>query len=277
MTDWLMVIITAIYVVATIFICVFNGKSAKAANEQSDIARKQMQQMIEQYNSVNRPIVSIRFDIVRSGLLCFIIENEGPLPARNTKIRINSEFIANVENEVDGNRLSELCNASFYLASHQKITVLLGGQRIFNEIAKEKAKIDISYDGYDEHTEIDINQYRFLIVYDSSIEDISQHLKKMKQDNEKFHRSIVKAMEKSPQIHNVVVHSTTEDESNKFRVFKEVCLSPNSTVVQISEKLGFEKDYTNQLLLELLTVDKLIAFTFHEVTDDEDKALWYRR
>lgn len=33
-TDWLMVIITAIYVGATIFICIFNGKSATAAQKQ---------------------------------------------------------------------------------------------------------------------------------------------------------------------------------------------------------------------------------------------------
>lgn len=33
MADWLMVIITAIYVIATIVICIFNGRSAKASRE----------------------------------------------------------------------------------------------------------------------------------------------------------------------------------------------------------------------------------------------------
>ena len=33
-TDWLMVIITFVYVVATILICIFNGRSAKATNIQ---------------------------------------------------------------------------------------------------------------------------------------------------------------------------------------------------------------------------------------------------
>lgn len=33
-TDWLMVIITFVYVVATIMICIFNGRSAKATREQ---------------------------------------------------------------------------------------------------------------------------------------------------------------------------------------------------------------------------------------------------
>ena len=33
-TDWLMVVVTTVYVFATIIICVFNGKSAKATREQ---------------------------------------------------------------------------------------------------------------------------------------------------------------------------------------------------------------------------------------------------
>ena len=40
-TDWLMVIITAIYVAATILICIFNGKSAQAAREQILVAKAQ--------------------------------------------------------------------------------------------------------------------------------------------------------------------------------------------------------------------------------------------
>lgn len=41
MTDWLMVIITFVYVVATIFICVFNYRSAKAAKEQIELSKLQ--------------------------------------------------------------------------------------------------------------------------------------------------------------------------------------------------------------------------------------------
>lgn len=40
-TDWLMVIITVIYVIATIFICIFNGKSASAAKKQIVESQKQ--------------------------------------------------------------------------------------------------------------------------------------------------------------------------------------------------------------------------------------------
>ena len=100
------------------------------------------------------------------------------------------------------------------------MTILLGGQPSFTNIAKEIAKIDIMYDGYSEHTEIDINQYRFLIVYNSSVEDISQHLKKMKENEEKFHKNVLKAMDKSPQIHNLIIHNATDDDANKFNIYK---------------------------------------------------------
>ncbi len=270
LTDWLMVIITAIYVAATIFICIYNGKSAKAAKEQTE-------EMIKQFNSVNRPIVTVRFDIIRSGLLCFVIENEGPISAENVRIKINKEFINNINNQGDRSRLEELNDAIFYLASKQKITVLLGGQPSFSQIAKVKAKFDISYNFFNEHTEIDINQYRFLIVYQSSLEDISQHLKHIKEDDKRFHRDMLKAMDKAPKIQNVVVHNETKSDADKFKIFKEICISPNSTALQISEKLDMEKDYVMELLVELNRIDRLVAYTFYEVTDDEEKALWYRR
>lgn len=270
LTDWLMVIITAIYVVATVFICIYNGKSAKAAKEQTE-------EMITQFNSVNRPMVTVRFDIIRSGLLCFVIENEGPMPAENVRIKINKEFIENINDQSDRSRIEELSNAVLYLASRQKMTILLGGQPSFVEIAKVKAQFDISYNSFNEHTEIDINEYRFLLVYQSPLEDISQYLKHIKEDDKKFHRDILKTMDKAPKIQNVVVHSETECVADKFQVFKEVCLYPNSTVLQISEKLNMEKDYVMELLVELNKVDGLVAYTFYEVTDDDEKAVWYRR
>ena len=41
LTDWLMVGITGIYVIATIFICIFNAKSAKATREQVAESKRQ--------------------------------------------------------------------------------------------------------------------------------------------------------------------------------------------------------------------------------------------
>lgn len=43
-TDWLMIVITAVYVIATIFICIANFKSAKATREQVAEARRQYEE-----------------------------------------------------------------------------------------------------------------------------------------------------------------------------------------------------------------------------------------
>ena len=43
-TDWLMVIITFVYVVATILICIFNGRSAKATNNQVSESQRQYEE-----------------------------------------------------------------------------------------------------------------------------------------------------------------------------------------------------------------------------------------
>ena len=151
-------------IVPYLFICIYNGKSASAAKQQSEIAQKQMQEMVDQYNAVNRPMVTVRFDIIRSGLLCFVIENEGPLPAREVQIKVNEAFLENLSTIEPDNRLEDLNNVALYLASQQKPTLFIGSQVRFTDIAKVPAIFDISYNGtYNEHIEIDISQYNLAV------------------------------------------------------------------------------------------------------------------
>lgn len=51
-TDWLMVIITLIYVIATIFICRANIKSARASKEE-------LAEIKRQYEEENRPHIEV--------------------------------------------------------------------------------------------------------------------------------------------------------------------------------------------------------------------------
>lgn len=86
MTDWLMVIITFVYVIATIIICIFNGRSAKAAQRQ--IAESQ-----RQFNESNRPYISCRYILVNRVGCCIRFHNYGNRPAKNVKFKINQEFL----------------------------------------------------------------------------------------------------------------------------------------------------------------------------------------
>lgn len=265
MTDWLMVIITAIYVVATIIICYFNGKSAQAAKLQTD-------EMIRQYTLANRPRVTVHFEIIRSGLLCFVVENEGISPAHNVCIKINQDFLNGVEEEIDKERLEEMASSELYLASKQKMYICLGGQPQFTKLAQNVAEIDISYDGYEERTSIDLKQYGMFLVYSSPLEDISQYMKKMKENDEKFQKSLLRQVGKEYPIQNIIVHSETTDEANKYKIYKSVCCEEKVTANTLAENMGLEKEYVLQLLIELEYVDRLVR---HFGLEDDYDVEWF--
>ena len=63
-TDWLMVGITGIYVIATIVICVFNGKSAKATRDQIAESKRQFE---ETKRLENMPCFELHFDKIEAG------------------------------------------------------------------------------------------------------------------------------------------------------------------------------------------------------------------
>lgn len=277
MTDWLMVIITAIYVVATIVICYFNGKSAKASKEQAEIAKKQTEEMIKQYNLSNRPLVTIRFDIIRSGLLCFVVENEGPLPAHDVRVTINEDFIDNLPDEGVKNSFRKLKESKLYIASHQKMTLLLDGQPAFSKIAEKVANIQIQYDGYVENTTIDISQYGLLMVYASAIEDISQNIKKNTEQSKKFYDAFLKKIPAQNHMYNVLMQNASDDDALKYRIYKEICINQGIQIKSLIERFDLEQDKILELLSELQKVDGWIQCLPSDSGQDELNFRCYKK
>lgn len=271
-TDWLMVIITTIYVIATILICVYNGKSAKAAQEQTKTAKKQIEEMLKQYNDSNRPIVTLRFAVIRGGLLCFIVENVGPKVATNVNVRFGEAFINNLPEEYDRNNLNSISKAHFLLSSKQKQYIMFGAQPQLRTIGKEIAIIDISYNGeYHEHLEIDLLQYGSMLSYSSELDDIAKSIDKLEKENKDYKKNLIKTM-KNNAASNVF---TIEENSSKYRVFKEVCSNRGVTALQISETVGIAKEEALEILLELANVNGLIYYSM--AFEDEYTANWYKR
>lgn len=85
-TDWLMIVITFVYVVATIFICWANIKSAKASKEE-------LTEMKRQYAEENRPRIEIEFCYERRIWYIVRFVNHGKLTAQHVKIILDEEFI----------------------------------------------------------------------------------------------------------------------------------------------------------------------------------------
>ena len=85
-TDWIMVAITFVYVVATVFICYFNYQSAKAT-------RKQLEEMKKQYKEENRPNIQVEFIFERQMWYIIRFINHGKLTAQDVNIQLTQEFI----------------------------------------------------------------------------------------------------------------------------------------------------------------------------------------
>ncbi|MBQ6617461.1 MAG: hypothetical protein IJH67_13955 [Thermoguttaceae bacterium] len=281
-----MVIITAIYVYATIKICKYNKESVEASKKQTEAANRQTAEMIRQYNESNRPVVIASFEIIRSGYLCLKLENIGSEVAKDIKIRINDEFLDNLEKATHMIHLRETTEATLLLTSHQKRFIPMGKRGWFDQIARVPAIIDISYnDKYEEHTEIDLEQFRYTLTYNSDLGEISQDLKDIEQhfnhiernlkgiekEAKCYHNNLIEAISKINPV-SFLVH--TGYERRKFETYKAVCLNPGSTTERIAEIVEISKEEALDILMELERVDSLVQSS--PCDDDAFHTKWYR-
>lgn len=92
-TDWIMVGITAIYVVATIAIFRANKKSARAAEKQIEQAKEQINEMKRQFDENNRPRIEVDFRLERRAFYMLRFVNTGQLTAEKVNVKLSQEFI----------------------------------------------------------------------------------------------------------------------------------------------------------------------------------------
>lgn len=176
-TDWLMVGITFIYVVATIFICVANVKSAKATKAQ--LAESQ-----NQFKESNRPYITCEY-ILTNRVFCGVrFCNHGNQVARNLKIQINKEFLDSLTDNEFGN--FRKINDSLY-------TVVGVGQSFdfhFSSVNNKPTEVpliaNVAYEGskdssYEEVFEIDLAKQ---LPIESVESDVEKYMKLLKDQNQ---------------------------------------------------------------------------------------------
>lgn len=197
-TDWLMVLITAVYTIATIFICSANIKSAKAT-------REQIAESVRQFNEDNRAFVTVNFEIVRGGLAVLHIQNHGKRIAHNVRIRVAQAFIKNIPNN-GKERFEKLRDATFTLGIGQSWYIYIGSHIQLRELSEEILEIHISYDdNISKHSEvitIDLKQFLWALIYDSPETDSSQEIKKIAEGIKSIN-STLKKMKLESDLHNL--------------------------------------------------------------------------
>lgn len=174
-TDWIMVEITTVYVVATILICFFNYKAAKATKEQT-------QEMKNQFYAVNRPIVTVEIAFIKKMFWAVRFVNHGTQTAFDTRVIFDDEFINSIPNELFKTKLIEEKDAVFTLGVNQCHDVFIGEKDYINLKHKKSALGQIIYKGvnnsvYAEDFQIQLDNYATFYSVNSDIEDVWHQLK----------------------------------------------------------------------------------------------------
>ena len=82
MTDWAMVVLTAIYVLATILICYYNYGATKASRDQAAEMRRQ-------YEEDNRPYITVELIYERKAFYGLRFSNHGKRLANHVRIQFD--------------------------------------------------------------------------------------------------------------------------------------------------------------------------------------------
>jgi hypothetical protein len=167
-TDWLMVAITAVYVVATIFICRANIKSAEATREQVAEARRQ-------YEEEHRPYVSYQFIYERHTWYGMRFTNHGKRVANHVQIKLDKEFLDSLEMSQFFEGLRKLQDREFTLGIGQSYDILFGAADFRRRPDKKPIAGEILYqdsrEAYRETFEIDFEKYATLFSVEG-LEDV---------------------------------------------------------------------------------------------------------
>ena len=194
MIEWLnhnegfaMALLTAVYVIATIFICLQNSESQKITKEQIDEMRRQ-------FKEENRAYLILTLNKLKNGLITLCIENIGKKIAQNVKLTINEDFINNLKDEQAKQCVTNLTKANFDVGVGQKWHVFLDTHINLAKIATIPMMINISYKDniscYKEERILDLGQYNWALLNDSEISDIRGYLKSQSDSIKSINKNI---------------------------------------------------------------------------------------
>ena len=173
-SDWAMVLITLVYVVATIFICWANFKSAKFSKEQ-------VREMQKQFEENNRPYVETELIFVKRAFYGLRFINNGNIVANNVRVELSSDFVDSLEPSMR-ERIKKQEGKSCVIGAHQSYDLYFGTSKYLKENYKAPASGKINYFAknkeYEENFSIDLENYMTIFSVNSDYEDVIELAKK---------------------------------------------------------------------------------------------------
>lgn len=174
-TDWLMVTITAVYVIATIAICWANIKAANAS-------KAQLEEMRRQYAEENRPIIETEFHYERRTWYIIRFVNHGRHTAQHVKIELDQEFIESLPEEAYKSTLLEQKGKECIIGVGQHYDLYIGSNAMRGNPNMRPVTGDIYYEGYQnsysDKVFIDLKNYMTFFSSTTDNDDLLKAIKK---------------------------------------------------------------------------------------------------
>ena len=151
-SEALMVVITGVYVVATIEICKANNNTVKVTRQQLEEARRQ-------YAEENRPLIEVEFLYKNHAVYYLHFTNCGRHVANKVKIEFAPEFVNNVKEPKIRELLKLVQTRECILGVGQHFDIPVGDNSLRDnmQLKAMKGKVTYEFDGTEYSTPIDID------------------------------------------------------------------------------------------------------------------------
>lgn len=198
-TDWLMVIITFVYVFATICIMRANQKAANAAKEQ-------LQETQRQFYSTNRPNITVEVIFERKSVWGLRFTNHGNQTAFNVTLDFAEDFANSLPEPEFKSIVKEAAGKTFALGINQHYDLFIGSHE-YCRSGKRPIIGRVSYNGYDDSIyaddfNIDMDNYATIYSLTTAEEDLMKRLDKQNQLLEHANRLLREISNRLPEKEN---------------------------------------------------------------------------
>jgi len=174
--DWVMVIITGVYVIATIVICWANFKSANASKEQ-------LNEMRQQYADTNRPILEYEFHYSRRTWYSVRFINHGNRTAQHVKINLDQSFINSLPEESFKKEAERLKGKECIIGVGQYYELFVGSNKLRDNPNMVPLTGTIEYEAqgqkYKNDIFVDLEHYMTFFTVTTDEDDLLKTLKEI--------------------------------------------------------------------------------------------------
>lgn len=174
MTDWAMVALTAVYVVATILICFFNYRSAKASKEQAE-------EMKRQYEAENRPYITAELIYERKAFYGLRFTNHGKQIANHVSIQFEPSFLDSITEPAFKSLLEKQKGRKCIIGIGQHYDLFFGTNKFLDNPNKLPLCGQIVYSNgeksYTDDIHIDLDTYATFFSVNSDTDDPVKEIK----------------------------------------------------------------------------------------------------